>query len=208
MGSVLGGDGRARVCSAEHSSMSIPGAEAHLGEAASATLHGAGISSPRRQDASHRDGSALELRGGTTAASFAPVHFFEAKYGAWRPSPPQREIKTNDGRVEKAIIPAPASRVFRPQRPFVSSRFSSSGNEKPAKRSRLAKRNAPRLVAGRHCVHNTELEARVGTGVRRRLRRVEMRRHLRNREGQCLVCRKLWSYCEARLPLQFLRLRG
>ena len=87
MGSVLGGDGRARVCSAEHSSMSIPGAEAHLGEAASATLHGAGISSPRRQDASHRDGSALELRGGTTAASFAPVHFFEAKYGAWRPSP-------------------------------------------------------------------------------------------------------------------------
>ena len=118
MGSVLGGDGRARVCSAEHSSMSIPGAEAHLGEAASATLHGAGISSPRRQDASHRDGSALELRGGTTAASFAPVHFFEAKYGAWRPSPPQREIKTNDRGVEKAIIPTPASRVFRPQRPF------------------------------------------------------------------------------------------
>ena len=105
MGSVLGGDGRARVCSAEHSSMSIPGAEAHLGEAASATLHGAGISSPRRQDASHRDGSALELRGGTTAASFAPVHFFEAKYGAWRPSPPQREIKTNDRHVEKGNHP-------------------------------------------------------------------------------------------------------
>ena len=156
MGSVLGGDGRARVCSAEHSSMSIPGAEAHLGEAASATLHGAGISSPRRQDASHRDGSALELRGGTTAASFAPVHFFEAKYGAWRPSDPQREIKTNDGRVEKAIIHKAASRVFRPQRPFSLFSISSSGNEKPAKRSRLAERkkcSSPRCWASLRTQH-------------------------------------------------------
>ena len=55
--SVLDGDDRARVYSAAQLDVHT-GAEAYRGEAADANLHGTGISPPRRQVASHREGPA------------------------------------------------------------------------------------------------------------------------------------------------------
>ena len=56
--SVLDGDDRARVYSAAQLDVHT-GAEAYRGDqAADANLHGTGISPPRRQVASHREGPA------------------------------------------------------------------------------------------------------------------------------------------------------